>query len=239
MSNPIRTIWNSGASVYDAGLHNILPYQRSLDAVIDFLPKSQSLSVLDVGSGTGALSERILSVVPSSSVTCLDISEGMMDQCRRKLESYGSRVRFILADFMAWEPDQTFDAVVSSNALIYKGIDVGMCYSKYAKALKPGCVFLNSTVFNHKDLEFFSVIKDIITPPRVQPASKEETDFSQELGKSISHTGDNSLLLILSQQEHIDRMTGAGLKSVCVWQYLYQMIIMGIKEENPATPATV
>lgn len=89
----IMEIWNKGASVYDQILQDVLPYQRSHEAIIDFLPKTEEISILDLGAGTGLLSERILGSIPTSFVTCLDFSAKMMDECKHRLASFGSRAR--------------------------------------------------------------------------------------------------------------------------------------------------
>lgn len=230
MSEIIKEIWNKGASVYEEELRNILPYHKSHEAIIDFLPKTEGISILDLGSGTGLLSERILKCIPVSSVTCLDFSAKMMDECKHRLASFGSQVRYVCDDFTKWVPDQNYDAVVTCNALIYKGINVGECYSRFANALKSGGLFLNSTVLKHEDVAYEAEILNKIKPSDTPSLSKELTDFREGPGKAISHCGEDSLLIVLTQQEHLDLMSNAGLKPIWVWQYLFQAIIMGVKK---------
>lgn len=234
MSKIIREIWDKGASVYDKILQDVLPYQRSHEAIIDFLPKTGEISVLDLGAGTGLLSERILVSIPTSSVTCLDFSAEMMDKCKHRLVSFGSRVRYVCDDIIKWMPDQNYDAIVTCNTLIYKGINVGDCYAKFGNVLKSDGIFLNSTVLKNEDSVYLTEIMKKIKPPNALSPSKEATDFVQVPGKPISHCGEESLLIVLSQQEHLDLMTNAGLKSTCVWQYLFQAIIMGVKSAKKA-----
>jgi len=225
----IKKIWNKGAAVYDEQVRNFLPYHRSHEVIVDLLTTTKMMRILDLGSGTGIVSEKILKAIPTVSITCIDFSARMIDESKRRLAQFESRVDFVCADFAEWNVKQNYDAIVTCNALIYMGVNVGKSYSKFADCLAPGGLFLNSTIVKYEaDLPKF-MEKLFYSGSQ----SKESADFAQGPGKRISshcgHCGEDSLLAPLSIQEHIDFMTNAGLKSICVWQYLFQTIIMGVK----------
>lgn len=222
----IMDIWNCGAHVYDDQVRNFIPFHRSHEIIIDLLPKNKPLHILELGSGTGIVAAKILKAIPSSSVTCVDFSAGMIEECKRRLAPLGSRADFIRADFTTWDAKRTYDAVVTCNALIYKGINADDCYAKYAERLTPGGVFLNATLVTY---DYSAYPPDIIASLIKPSTRKEAVDFAQGPGRRIAHLGEDSLIALLSIQDHIGSMARAGMNAFCPWQYLCMSVIMGRK----------
>ncbi|MGZ4850489.1 MAG: class I SAM-dependent methyltransferase [Candidatus Bathyarchaeia archaeon] len=85
-----------------------------------FLPfePADSFRLLDLGTGTGALSLEILSRYPNVSLTCLDFSEAMLSHARERLEKFKEKVTFVQTNLQnsGWSKavKGSFDAVVSS-----------------------------------------------------------------------------------------------------------------------------
>lgn len=75
--------------------------------------------VLDVGCGSGRVTERLLERVPDGSAVALDGSASMLEEAALRLARFGDRVTFVQAD-LGRPPlpiDGTFDAIVSTAAL--------------------------------------------------------------------------------------------------------------------------
>ena len=96
--------------------------------------------VLDVGAGTGALSFLMLEK-GAAKVTCGDISEYMLSQCRKKAAEKGyseDRIDFRLldAESLPFE-DNSFDIVVTGMTL---GLlpDQGQAIKEMARVVRPG-----------------------------------------------------------------------------------------------------
>ena len=71
---------------------------------------SPSGHVLEVGGGSGAMAEELLTRVPDLSMTIADIDPAMLDAAKRRLARFGERVQIQLADVTALDfPDATFD----------------------------------------------------------------------------------------------------------------------------------
>ena len=68
-------------------------------------------NILEIASGTGIWTEAVAKT--SSSLTALDSSQEMLERCRLRLGS-NPKMRYILADFYEWEPDERYDAVTFS-----------------------------------------------------------------------------------------------------------------------------
>lgn len=119
-----RASFNQQASSYDEGIqgqHARRLYPHVLHEVVTASEKrycarrfrEESLQLLDVGCGTGALAEVVLSAVPPCNLAGVDISENMLDVARRRFASWeGAPVQFVLADSEALPfADSVFDVV--------------------------------------------------------------------------------------------------------------------------------
>jgi len=226
----VREIWERGAGGYDEIYANNVPYHRSHAVVVDLLPKKESISVLDLGAGTGLLAERILDRLPQSSVTCLDFSSSMIEQCQRKLARFGARAKLVCADLMTWRNPEPYDAVVTCNALVYKDIDLAECYRKYAAALRAPGMLVNATVVKSDDLSSLMEVMENLHDPDAPPPSEEVLQFASTAGREIAHFGEGSLAFAETVETHLEMLAEAGLSAYCPWHYLAQAVMLGRKE---------
>ena len=81
----VRDLWDEGAPFHDEIYANNVPYHRTHEVLVDFLPKARPIHLLNLGAGTGTLARRILERRPESSVTCIAFSSKMGAECERKL----------------------------------------------------------------------------------------------------------------------------------------------------------
>jgi len=112
-----------------------------------------TISVLDVGGGYGVVSEEVLGAIPEARVTLQDYSQPMLDAARERLQAFGGRVDYVLADLT--DPGWTkkvggpFGLAVSAIA-IHNLRDVSLIADAYrgiAATLKPGGAFLDYDLF--------------------------------------------------------------------------------------------
>ena len=92
--------------------------------------------VLDVGCGTGRITEELLALVPQGRVLAFDASVEMVDLARRRL---GDRAEVWCADVLDLELDEPVDVVVSTAALHWV-TDHDRLWARLAQALRPGGV---------------------------------------------------------------------------------------------------
>ena len=62
------------------------------------------LSIVEIGSGSGLVSDRILTALPDASIDAVDHSEPMMARAAARLARHGDRFRQIRADLSAFDP---------------------------------------------------------------------------------------------------------------------------------------
>lgn len=108
---------------YDRKQRLLIPKKDEiLDTIIDFVPfdPDEPIQVVDVGSGPGALSVRVLRHFPRARVTLLDSSAEMLSAAAERLRDYGPRVTLLHRDFNSpsWSDSiGTPDVIVSAIAL--------------------------------------------------------------------------------------------------------------------------
>ena len=103
--------------------------------------------VLDIASGDGVLAE--LLAPTAKSITCLDISERVVEAGRSRLKSF-RHVRFELGDMHSLPvEDSSFDTVLLMHALTYTE-NPAQVFHEAARALRPGGKLLAVTLLKHQ-----------------------------------------------------------------------------------------
>lgn len=86
--------------------------RRAAPLLVELAAVGERDSVLDVGSGTGALALAVAEAMPSVRVTGVDPSSAYVSRARARAP--GDRVRFLVGDVQALQlPDATFDRTLS------------------------------------------------------------------------------------------------------------------------------
>jgi demethylmenaquinone methyltransferase/2-methoxy-6-polyprenyl-1,4-benzoquinol methylase len=132
----VNLLFDAGAKHYDlvsdwGFLHSGPRYWRSALKRHGLRPGQR---YLDVATGTGMVAVQAARILGSSeSVTCLDPSEGMLDQARRKLDA-----RFVVgrAERLPF-PDAAFDFLTMANALRHV-TTLEAAFGEFHRVLRPG-----------------------------------------------------------------------------------------------------
>ena len=104
---------------YDARIRTFIPnYETMLDAGARAIPR-RARTIVDLGTGTGALAARCLKRAPRASLVGIDADPGMLAVAARRLGRLATpppRARFVAANFLR-APVPRCDVVVASFAL--------------------------------------------------------------------------------------------------------------------------
>jgi trans-aconitate 2-methyltransferase len=96
----------------------------------------QDATVLDVGCGTGRVTEALLALVPRGRVLAIDASADMVTLARRRL---GDRAHVWCQDVLDLDLDEPVGAIVST-ATLHWVTDHDRLWARLARALRPGGV---------------------------------------------------------------------------------------------------
>lgn len=143
---PAAETFSAHAREYTALRRRLVPgYEAFYGAVSDVLalvPAGVD-RILDLGAGTGLLSERVLAAFPKARLELLDASEPMLREARERLGANVAAVH--VADMAGPLPDGPFDAVVSALAIHHLADpDKRALMARVHAALRPGGAFVNA-----------------------------------------------------------------------------------------------
>jgi tRNA (cmo5U34)-methyltransferase len=145
MKDDATAIFERHAADYDALRRRLVPafdtFYRTAVSALELAGRPLA-RVLDLGAGTGLLSQRVLSAYPTAELTLLDAAPAMLERARGRL---GERVRYLVADLDGELPPGPWDAIVSALAIHH--LDDGGKRRLSARAhavLSPGGVFVNA-----------------------------------------------------------------------------------------------
>ena len=133
------------AEQYDKAICAFVPhYNEMLQMGVELIKvlAKKSPKVLDLGGGTGALTQVILRDIPNAKIDLIDIDPYMLSEAKRRLGSNRS-VAFMERSFFGTLPKS--DVIVASLSLhhIQEIKEKTKLYTAIAEALVPGGLFLN------------------------------------------------------------------------------------------------
>lgn len=115
-------------------------HPRIAQRLVEYASLSGDQTVLDVGTGTGlAAIAMAQQLAPEGWVVGVDLSVGMLEQAKRKIEALKlGNITLQLRDAETLNfPDNTFDLVLCSSALVYL-TDIPKALHCWHRCLKPG-----------------------------------------------------------------------------------------------------
>jgi tRNA (cmo5U34)-methyltransferase len=138
-------IWN--ASEYDISRRRLIPcYDLFYATAADLAARSVKVSspaILDLGAGTGLLSEFVMQKVTKASLYLLDESSDMLANAQQRLAKYDPQI--FIQSMTEPRPAITFHAVVSSLAIHHlTDEDKRSLFKRIYRSLAPGGVFINA-----------------------------------------------------------------------------------------------
>ena len=132
----IADLYSHRSHTYDEGDW----HPRIAHRLVELAKISRGQHVLDIATGTGMVAIEAAQLVGSQGqVIGIDISSGMLEQARQKVEALGlGNIEFQLADAEALNfPANSFDRILCSSAFIWMN-DLIAALRLWHKFLKPG-----------------------------------------------------------------------------------------------------
>lgn len=142
-------LFDRSATVYDRTRRQLVPCFDGFYGVVPGLiaqPSDAVLSVLDLGAGTGLLSQQVAHAFPRARFLLVDVAERMLDVARERFAGEpDGRFRYATGDLVSFALPPRQDVVLSALAIHHLD-DAGKrdLFARVHAALVPGGVFVNA-----------------------------------------------------------------------------------------------
>lgn len=127
---PGRYSWNDLKFYEDQGIHNI--YLKEIDSVID-----DNIDILDVGAGTGLISNLFANKYKNSRFTAIDFSDSIDYASSFATVNNILNVKWIKKDFLEYKTTKKYDVIICCGVLHHIP-EYKRALAKLKSLLKPG-----------------------------------------------------------------------------------------------------
>jgi tRNA (cmo5U34)-methyltransferase len=211
-------------AAYDAMIPRFIPgYETMIELVASTLAASGPDWVIDLGAGTGALSEAILAHDGARTVELIDVDPEMLDQARRRLERFEGRVRVREMSFLAALP--RCDGAAASLALhhIPEMEEKRALYSRIRAAIRPGGIFVNGDATMPADPAGREAARRLWVEHMMACGIDEARAFEhlEEWAEEDTY---------FSLDEELAAMRDAGFDAECIWHEATIAVVVGRTE---------
>lgn len=140
----VKLHFSKNASNYNQYAH---VQKKMRDTLIDFMLKSSIYpdkikNILEIGCGTGYLTQALTELFPSAHITAVDIAPGMIAEIKPKFKN--NSIDFICGDIEEIELNDAYDIIIS-NATFQWFNHMPITIQKLYDALNPNAVLCFST----------------------------------------------------------------------------------------------
>lgn len=202
--------------------------------------RQKPFSVVDLGCGTGTLAQMILQAYPCATITCMDISPGMLSIAQRKLAEFEGRTEFIVEDLGGTVFQKSYDVAVSIAAIHHlphsrKRHLFGKLYDALTSTgifLLADSIVIESATLRDKNARLVKErVQRLIRDGKASIEEIRKRKESKEIaeGKGIERDYECTF------DELSEMLRDAGFREVeCFWRYFDDVIFIACKEKKRA-----
>ena len=227
-------------ATYDLDMDIWHPNRKIMAAIVcEILPfdKSDNIRILDLGVGTGYLSQKIIEAFPNASIIAIDAAEMMIDKAKIRLKGQLGQVKFEIATFQELSNKEIdlsgIDTVVSAFALHHLLREEKLKLFQYVHSiLKTDALFVNCDIFNATDPAIEALFRRLLykgTQERTLDLKHQEKSLdyiATEYTSKEKRDGDNPM----SVSEETQLLNEAGFRMVdCFWKEYREAVYGGTK----------
>jgi tRNA (cmo5U34)-methyltransferase len=147
MPETIGQAFDASTAYYDNWMRMALPnFDEIFSVAVGLIPfdVAASISVLDLGAGTGLFSWHVLEKFPAARFTLCDLAPKMLEIAQQRFQPYAGQFAYRVEDYRQIVADQPFDLVISSLSIHHlTDEDKAALFQRVYDLLKPGGLFIN------------------------------------------------------------------------------------------------
>ncbi|MDE2774032.1 MAG: methyltransferase domain-containing protein [Gemmatimonadota bacterium] len=223
MDHSVRSHLRVEIGAYDETIRRFIPgYEEGLRRAAGEIARARPGLVLDLGAGTGALSEAILKHEDVGVLEAIDVDREMLDRARVRLRRFGARARFRQHSFE--DPLPECDAVAASLALHHVPTMERKCrlYERICQALRPGGIFVTVDVTMSADPAVRERCYRIWAAHLVSCGIEERRAYEH----FDEWSGEDTYFPF---EDELAALGEAGFRAECSWQEVPNTLLVGRK----------
>jgi SAM-dependent methyltransferase len=225
---------------YDADMDVMHPNRaKMVDVIVEFLPfaRDAEFTVLELGIGTGYLTQRLLETFPRARVIGVDGATAMVEMAQARLGDLARRVDFRIGDFRELgallEAGETVDAAVSAYALHHLDASAkSEVVQQAVEVMRSGGWFLNADLVETESAAVEARVQQLRVDGIMRRAAPGDLRFASESGtrrfldELQSQEGDQPVTL----WEDLEILKRAGLEDACVLWLEYREAVTAARK---------
>ena len=143
-NNKVLDAFNDASDKYDNYRKQAIPnMELYYNTAIELTQNYDKPKILDLGAGTGILTQLLYDKHPESDITLIDLSTQMLKKARKKFQE--QNFKYIEADYLTYEYNEKYDIVISSLSIHHLTDDEKQnLYRKIYSILNDGGIFINA-----------------------------------------------------------------------------------------------
>ncbi len=217
----IRDTFNAIAGEYDRYRPQLIPcFYDFYGTILDVLPfdVQAEIRVLDLGCGTGLITQFLLERYPKASFVLLDLADEMLAVAAERFR--GQAVELCLADYVAESFDGQFDLIVSGLSIHHlDGHDKARLFGKCHRHLKDGGLFINADQVCGGSAEIEALYRrDWLAKIRVSGLTEDQVD------SALERTKEDRMSTLTDQ---LRWLKDAGFADVECWYKSFSFAVFG------------
>ena len=141
----VKTAFNNAADNYDTNRKEIIPHMDVYyQTAVELTKKFNNPSILDLGAGTGILTELLHQTHPQSRITLVDMSANMLDKAKNKFNNIDN-FTYIEDNYLTMDFKDNYDIIISSLSIHHlNDKEKYTLYRKIYQHLNNQGVFINA-----------------------------------------------------------------------------------------------
>ena len=141
----VKTAFNNAADNYDTNRKEIIPHMDVYyQTAVELTKKFNNPTILDLGAGTGILTELLHQTHPQSRITLVDMSANMLDKAKNKFNNIDN-FTYIEDNYLTMDFKDNYDIIISSLSIHHlNDKEKYTLYRKIYQHLNNHGVFINA-----------------------------------------------------------------------------------------------
>jgi trans-aconitate methyltransferase len=214
------------AAAYDLRIDAILPQSDLFfSQCLSYIPAGQP-HLLELGSGTGYATAKILAEHPEATITCLDHSDEMIQCAREKPEL--SSVEMVKQDIRDAWPAKCYDGMISTLCLHHIPLtDRAVVFQRIYESLSPGGVFICGDIIRSESVREEEIYRGRWTAT-MRKAGMSEEEIHQIVQSREANYADMETIHSLP-----DQLNAIGFSPVFIpYRYELSAVFVGYKNRE-------